>query len=474
MMSRIGEWFKRSLSRACAILLAGAVVITPTMAQENVVQNNPSDWAIDTIIEGQNYGIYPLEWHEDFKTPITPKQLGDLKIGIGQKIGEIEGVYLDNWITVFDIKECTRGAVITHIFKALAAYHYSIDLGMENSDAITYMEEHQIASGTNLDKACTIEEAIVIATRAVDYIYQTLDAGSRGYFFKVDGGKNPVYLLGSIHIADSRLYPFNHEILEIYNASDVVGFEIDILDKIDYEKFAELAVYSDGTTLKDHVSAETYELIMAYSEDLGLSKDEINHFKPWYLSNYVRGASIEASKEDITIEEAIDYGIDNYFYYKAYDDEKEIIALESHESQAKVLDSFSDKLQEYLLVGNLYNLIYVETYYEDNCEALDEAELTALNDTGLILLKTGDVEGFKVYYDIDENYLVEEDLTKEYVTKLITNRDIGMKEKIEGYLMDDTGDTYFIILGAAHYINSAGNSVIDQLKAEGYTVTQIK
>ena len=118
----------------------------------------------------------------------------------------------------------------------------------------------------------------------------------------------------------------------------------------------------------------------------------------------------------------------------------------------------------------LYNLLYSE----DSSEALSEEEIKAMNDQWLTLMKAGDIEGFKVYYDTSNVDLGNEVLTKEYIDKLLTNRDAKMAEKIEGCLNNETGNTYFIIVGAAHYISARDNSVIDQLKAKGYTVTQIK
>lgn len=297
-----------------------------------------------------------------------------------------------------------------------------------------------------------------------------MDAGSKGYFWKVEGGKNDVYLFGSIHAADVRLYPFAQEILEAYDTADVIGFEIDTSDEADYNKFANLALYDDGSSLKDHVSEETYDLLLSCKEAIGLTETQLNKFKVWYLSNYVSTLSLSDIREVEESQEAVEYGIDNYFFYKAYYDDKEIYPLESYEIQAKMFDSFSDELQEYLLLGNLYNLLYSE----DSSEALSEEEIKAMNDQWLTLMKAGDIEGFKVYYDTSNVDLGNEVLTKEYIDKLLTNRDAKMAEKIEGCLNNETGNTYFIIVGAAHYISARDNSVIDQLKAKGYTVTQIK
>lgn len=453
--------------------------VVPTMGATvnvEVSAEYPSVWAMDTVMEGQNYGIYPLTWHDDFRAKITKAQIAELQRGIGNKISSITGVMLLGNSVKAVIKDNTRGEVLKQLFWEIKQFAYPKDLGLEGIDAITFMKKNKIISGDakdlGLNRACTIEEAIVFGTRIIDWLYDELDAGTKGYFWKVDGGKNDVYLLGSIHAADSRLYPFDKEVLEAYDKADVVGFEINELDEEDYNKFANLAVYSDGTLLKDHISKELYDVLVSCQEEIGLTEDQMNKLKVWYLSNYISTLSLEDSREVEEAQEAVDYGVDSYFFYKAYYDDKEIYGLESYELQAQVFDSFSDELQEYLLVENLYSLLYSPDISESfNQEEL--AELEEMSNQWLTLMKTGDVEGFKVYYGMGDD-IGDDDLSQEYLEKLITNRDKKMAEKIEGCLESDSGDTYFIIVGAAHYISATNNGVIDQLREKGYTVIQIK
>ena len=75
---------------------------------------------------------------------------------------------------------------------------------------------------------------------------------------------------------------------------------------------------------------------------------------------------------------------------------------------------------------------------------------------------------------MDDTYLGDVDLTSEYRDKLLTQRDNKMAEKIKGYLQDESGKTYLIIVGAGHYISPTYNGVVDQLEKSGYTITQIK
>ncbi len=467
------KYWKRIVSKFLGSIVAIIIFVVPVMAKEELDVKYPSEWAMQVIMEGQNYGIYSLEWHDNFRKQISKAQIDELRKGISKKISSINGVRLKTKIIDEKIKSNTREEVLRQLFLVLQSYAYPVEIELDGMNAIDFMRENNIVSGNlkdlELNRVCTVEEAIVFGTRVMDWIYNKLDAGSKGYFWKVEGGKNKVYLLGSIHVADARLYPFNHEILEAYKTSDVVGFEIDTSDEADYNKFVDLTLYNDNSSLKDHISQDTYELLVSHKDVIGLTESQINMFKAWYLSNYISNLTLSDTEEVDAEREVADYGIDNYFLYKAYYDEKEIYPLESYELQAKIFDSFSDELQENLLLGNLYSLLN-----GDLSESLSEEEIKEIDDQWLTLMKSGDIQGFEEYYNTSSINLGNQALTEEYTDKLLTQRNAKMTEKIEECLSNDTGNTYFIVVGAAHYITAEGDSVIDQLRNKGYKVTQIK
>ena len=60
---------------------------------------------------------------------------------------------------------------------------------------------------------------------------------------------------------------------------------------------------------------------------------------------------------------------------------------------------------------------------------------------------------------------------KEQYDKLFTERDEAMLEKITSYLNDDTGKTYFIIVGVFHLVGEDG--LIKMLEVKGYKTKQL-
>jgi uncharacterized protein YbaP (TraB family) len=61
---------------------------------------------------------------------------------------------------------------------------------------------------------------------------------------------------------------------------------------------------------------------------------------------------------------------------------------------------------------------------------------------------------------------------KEYDEKFLIQRDDAMADYIDNLLKSEGNNTYFVIVGAAHYISDY--SVIDRLEDKGYEITQIK
>ena len=77
-----------------------------------------------------------------------------------------------------------------------------------------------------------------------------------------DANGNYVYLMGSIHMGDSSVNYMPDYVMDAYNASDALAVEADITTYLDEpEKALSLMTtmrYDDGTTIKDHISEETY------------------------------------------------------------------------------------------------------------------------------------------------------------------------------------------------------------------------
>lgn len=438
-----------------------------------------SAWAQNDLIVGDTYGIYPQSWYiSGMKKPIRQGQLRALFAGLRIKIqnsGEVTAIH-DNKLKLND--DLTVENTLDAFYTVISNYDYTEDIGLQKKDtAVDFMTEHGIFKGTagelGLKDKCTVEQACVFGIRLVTYIYDVLDAGSKGFLWEVKSGENTVYMLGSIHMASFGIYPFSKTLLDAYLSSDALAVELNAFNTADAIAASQLGVYSDGTTLKDHVSEATYKKTIELAASMGYPEEQIAMLKPWYI--YTSFSSL-ISTDSGSVEEAsmaASLGIDMNFTMNALIYGKPVLEVEGYDFQLKVIDSFSAELEEYLLNETIDTLNDVQAGTDDdNKESLDQM---------LEFWKSGDAEAFKKYtspeYEFPElsdpeTTAEEKAYIAEFQKKLITNRDKGMADYIDNLLKAEGSSTYFVIVGSGHYISDY--SVLDRLTEKGYVISQIK
>ncbi len=445
-------------------------------ADSTATEQSVSDWAIGDLLVGSTYGIFPVDWSSlDMTVPVSEGKLWVLLAGIRCKLLETDCV-TDNPDIIYDTKKnMTVEEVLTTYYSVLSNMKFTSELGFKGASAVENMKEAGVYKGTDgepgLTEVCTLEDACVYATRIITYTYNELGAASKGFLWQAKSGGNTVYMLGSIHLASTEIYPLSQNILQAYQSADALVVEVDLFDIMGAYTMVMLGVYSDGTTLKDHVSAETYQKVITLATKYGYDEETISLFKPWFIYTLFTSVSYTDSGSEADAELASLLGIDMNFLTDAYLNGKPVLQIEGYEYQSQVLNSFSDELAEYLLNSTI-----------DSLNAVQESGVNINNEYlkyVLALWHDGDVESFLAINSMDEDYLDTSDISpeekaliEEYESKLITQRDLGMADYIEGLLTAEGSSTYFVVVGSAHYISDY--SVLDILKERGYEITQIK
>lgn len=464
---------KRIWALLTALILL--ICIIPTNAYAAEAKQPYSSWAYGDLLIGDTYGIYPLSWYEkDMTTPITEGQFRILISGMREKLLDTNCVTKVPDFAYKISAPLTVKNVLTSLYNNLSSYEFSKDLGFKNNNMISFMKKNKIYKGTKpeqlLNDKCSKEQACIFATRLITYIFDKLDAGSTGFLWETKAGGNTVYMLGSIHFATNDIYPFSGKILEAYNKSDALVVEANTLNPEDVLKFTQYGVYQDGTTLKDHVSADTYQEAVKLGALIGYDENIVSMIKPWYLFNMFNSLNLTDSTETADASQAAALGIDMSFILNAMNYDKPLLEIEGLAYQGQVFDSFSDELEEYLLNGIIDS---VNEILEGKA-----SEETVNLDIMLKLWSEGDVEGYKALFSGEEtqvNLDVDAEVVKlleEYYDILFTQRDKKMADYIDALLKSEGSHTYFVIVGSNHYISDY--SVLDILEEKGYTMTQIK
>lgn len=469
--------------RLMALLLMLVVCITfiPTnsfvakAAETETVTVN--QWAIPDIMAGESYGIYPGSWSTtDMTKAITKSQFRTLLTGVKSKILESECAKEVREERPVLKKSITVEEALNSFYLVLSNYDYTKDLGIDGKGKpVDFMKKHGIYTGKNgeqkLSSKCSIEQAVVIASRLISYVYSELDCGSKGFLWEVKAGENTVYMLGSIHLAETSIYPFGNKIKQAYEKSDALVVEANVLDQQDLTMMEKYGFYTDGTTLKDYVSAETYQLTMETAALAGLPESFISLAKPWFLFLLFQSLAATGTSQDNQLSSAL--GIDMTFLKQAYLDQKPIYAIEGLEKQCQILDSFSDELEEYLLKANAEALKAMMNGTADQ-NAADTNDVVNLM---LDYWEEGDMESFLALNqddDIPEEALSPEiqAYADEYQKKFFDDRDQNMADYIDQLLKSEGSNTYFVIVGSAHYLSE--NSVLKRLEKKGYQIDIVK
>ena len=284
-------------------------------------------------------------------------------------------------------------------------------------------------------------------------------------FYKVTGPNGEtMWLLGTIHVGDERTAHLPQQIIDAFAASDALAVEFDtesytaslMADEEAIQAYIQAILYTDGTTLADHISDKTlYENTIKLLKATGNYTNETLALltKPVFQYQTLQNFFLANGKRL-----SGDYGVDAQLEKLAREHEKEILSVESGEFQMDLLANLSDALQELLLKETVEAGQFVYNYstlelYEMWCRG-DESELTAyLNE------------------EDEETDLTEEEkaLYAEYENALGGDRNVDMLAVAEGYLT--SGKTVFYAVGLAHLLTNDG--LVNTLRNAGYTVELI-
>ena len=424
------------MRRLLAGVTAAALLAAPALAAEDTAPapQMPDAWAVGELADSYAMGLVDDNYTTYIQSTITNEQLSAMTgivadklalLELPQRAADTEGLVVDT----------TRGGVMNALYQEAAAYDidgveegaaaFLIGLGVVRGDQ---------AGGLNEDRPCTYQEAMVMAERLILALYDANDAGSRGLLWKAVNGDNTLYLLGTIHMDRSNVYPLHKSVRDALDASQVVSFELDLNDQEGMALLAQLQAYSDGTTLADHISPELYARVQAAAVSLGMEPNGFDAYKPWALASTFGVLSLH---DDTTGANAmaIDVYINAYAVNAAYLD----ASLAGYEG---------------MLNGEAA---------DEAAQALAQAQqeqIAAMFDAW----KSRDPDALAEVYGKEAILNSDDELN----SKLFTERDPGMIAAAAEYLETEGENTFFLAVGAGHMVDPGG--IVSGLKELGYTV----
>ena len=276
-------------------------------------------------------------------------------------------------------------------------------------------------------------------------LFTASGVGAESSVWVVRSSKANVYLAGSFHMLRASDYPLPAEFFRAYNDSRKIIFEVPPgeTESPEYmEKFLSLAIYNDGTTLKEHISSAAYAKAESFCKERNYPLEQYQFFKPTFLVMTLTVSEMNKIGADPQ------KGIDNFFKDKVVQDGKATGSLETVDQQISLLTSMDAGLGSDQILESIEELKQIEVML---------GELLAV-------WRKGDEA------KMEELYIKDLKLYPKLYQTLIVDRNNKWVRNIEVYL-NGSGNT-MVVVGAAHLVGADG--LVNLLRKRGYKVIKLQ
>jgi uncharacterized protein len=253
-----------------------------------------------------------------------------------------------------------------------------------------------------------------------------------------------VYLVGSIHVGDSGMYPLPREVESAFASAKILTVEINIKNADQNKAMAlvqRYGMYGGDDSLSKHLSKETSDALDDFCSKHGLPRAGVEPLKPWVVAVTIAAVSWKEAGEDPNL------GIDMHFLNESKEPQR-IDEIESIDSQLALFADATEEEQQALLASTLKQRDTIK----DMIKRLQTAYLA------------GDPDALQKIMD-EESDMGTKSLTK----KLLDDRNVIMAARLDEYLKGK--EPAFVVVGAAHIVGDKGLARL--LRDKGYKVEQV-
>ena len=411
---------------------------------QDTVQDMPSAWALRDVVMAEAYGFGGTILFSGFRETITEDQFILLFLQF------CEGLDLEIEDFAVMPNAPTRGFIIDELYNAACKA-----LGVTEraaGDALQFYVDNGYIVGNGkgdyaLERACTTQEAVVLAKRLYEHTARALGFDSTGFLWKVTDEDSAIYLLGSIHIANYGMYPLSAAQIDAYDQSVTIVMEVNMTEQ-DVQDItaliAEQGTYPEGESLADALSEEDYARVIAFMSALGYAEEAVRQMRPWYIEQLISAYAMSAYTA---------IGIDMFYTLLAMVEGKPVFALETAASQIAVMASLSEESQVTQLLKTMYEA-------DGTAGEMLEQMLTAWYE--------GDEDAMKAVIGREE---AADEASLEFFEKFNAERNKAMIVMIEQVLAQNDQDV-MIIVGTMHMLYDDG--IVQAMQDLGYTVERIQ
>ena len=213
-------------------------------------------------------------------------------------------------------------------------------------------------------------------------VFTAAGVGAESSVWVVRSSKANVYLAGSFHMLRTSDFPLPAEFFRAYNDSRKIIFEVPPGEAESPEymgKFLSLAIYNDGTTLKEHITTAAYAKAESFCKERNYPLEQYQFFKPAFFVMTLTVSEMNKIGADPQ------KGIDNFFKDKAVQDGKATGSLETVDQQISLLTSMDASLGSEQILESIEELKQIEVKLGEHLAAWrkgDEAKMESFTSKG--------------------------------------------------------------------------------------------
>jgi uncharacterized protein len=260
--------------------------------------------------------------------------------------------------------------------------------------------------------------------------------------WKVQKEGYTLYLAGTIHLLRSQDYPLPKAYEIAFKDTSVVAFETDISALEDpATAMLMLKAFQSKHNLASSLSPKTFKRLDLACQDMGINIEHFNTFNPAMLLISLMKEKLHALGVDAQ-------GVDEYYYQKALNHNKKVLALESIEAQISYLAQMGVGEEEAFVNYSLDELINIETDY-----------LTMLS-----AWRSGDEAKLQSQF-VDKMQKDSPQMAK----LLLDRRNSDWLPQLEQYL--STKERELVLVGAAHLVGN--NGLLHSLEKLGCKIEKV-
>jgi uncharacterized protein YbaP (TraB family) len=265
-----------------------------------------------------------------------------------------------------------------------------------------------------------------------------------GIVFKVEGGKAPLFLCGSIHLMQPKDFPLPEAYESAFKSSERVLMEVppEEMDPVKMQPvLMKYALLKEGA-LEEKLSPATLKALQVWTKEKGLPIASFAKFQPWLVAISITQHAYEAFGMKA------EHGIDMYFKNRLETEKKSSAGLETLDDQFRLLSGFSLEIQEKMILQSI----------SEEQEA--NVELAKL----LNGWRSGNTEA--IAKSMAESFAQLPEVGK----ILLQDRNVRWARKIQELLTEPTPT--MVLVGAGHLCGEG--SLVQLIRNAGFQVTQVQ